>query len=87
MSSMMPSSNSRRCSYASTEAACGITARRAASPSRLAAQFLDLVLGEPGQDRRVPGRREGAAAGDLDRVLDRLGQVGEQRRHLLRLLK
>ena len=49
----------------------------------LAAQLLDLVLGEARQDRLALPRAEGAAAGDLDGVLDRLGQVGEERDHLV----
>ena len=49
----------------------------------LTAQFGHLVIGEFGQDRRVLGHRKGAAAGDFDGIVDRLGQVGEQDGHLL----
>ena len=51
--------------------------------ARLAAQFLDLVIGETGQDRVVAGDGKGAAAGDFHGVGDGLGQVGEQHRHVL----
>ncbi len=50
---------------------------------RRAAGFGDELR----QDRIALFRPEGAAAGDLDRVLDRLGQVGELRRHLGRGLE
>ncbi len=46
-------------------------------------QLGDLVIGESGQDRLVPFDRERAAAGDLDAIVQRLGQVGEQDRHFL----
>ncbi len=52
---------------------------------RLAAQHLGLVLAfrEARQDRRLEDARPvGAAHRDLDRVLDRLGQVAEQPLHL-----
>ena len=48
----------------------------------LTAQLLHLVVGELRQDRRVLLHLEGTAAGNLHRVFQRLGQVGEQRRHL-----
>ena len=50
---------------------------------RLAAQFHHLVVGEARQDGLALGHLEGAAARDLDRVFQRLRQVGEQRRHFL----
>jgi hypothetical protein len=50
--------------------------------ARLTAQLLHLVLGETRQDRVALGHPEGAAPRDLDGVGHRLGQVGEQRRHL-----
>ena len=40
-----------------------------------------MAAGEARQDRRARLQHEGAAPGDLDRVVERLGQVGEQRRH------
>ena len=49
--------------------------------ARLAAQFLDLVIGEFRQDRLVLFHRKGAAPGDFDGVFQRLGQVGKQRAH------
>ena len=49
----------------------------------LAAQLLDLVVGEARQDRLALLRAEGAAAGDLDGARHRLGQVGEERDHLV----
>ena len=50
----------------------------------LDAQFLRLVaVREARQDRCARLDAVGAAHGDLDRVLDRLGNVGEERRHLL----
>ena len=79
---MMPSSNSSRSSYSSTGAAWGMTAAALQPLLGLAAQLLDLVVGEARQDRVALADLEGAAAGDLDRVLQRLGQVGEKRRHL-----
>ena len=65
---------------------------------RLAAKLgrfrLALRLGrgravhEVRQDRRVLRGRKAQRRGDLDGVLDRLGQIGEQRRHLAaRVLK
>jgi hypothetical protein len=48
----------------------------------LAAQFLDLVVGELGQDRFPLGGGIGAAAGNFDGVLQRLGQIGEKGHHL-----
>ena len=42
-----------------------------------------FVIGEAGQDRVAGLRAIGAAAGDLDGRLQRLGQVGEQRGHFL----
>ena len=81
---MTPSSNSSRVAYSCDRRRVrddrqpGVEAG-----ARLAAQFLDLVLGEARQDRLALLRPEGAAAGDLDGVRDRLGQVGEQRDHLV----
>ena len=48
---------------------------------RLPFQFFDLVIGELGQDRRAAVGHESAAARDLDSVIDRLRQVGEERDH------
>ncbi len=51
----------------------------------LAAQLLSLVLRRAadrfGQDRLMGPGPEGAALGDLDGAVDRVGQVGEQARH------
>ena len=55
--------------------------------ARLAAQLLDLVLGELRQDRLALPWPVGAAPGDLDRVGDRLRQVGEERGHLVGALE
>ena len=55
---------------------------RVKARTRLPAQFVDLVIGKAGQDRLVPGHGKGAAAGDLDGVLHRLGQVREQNGHV-----
>ena len=63
------------------------SSRRGEAGAGLGAQLLDLVLGEARQDRLAPGGAIGAAAGDLDGVLHRLGQVGEQRRHLVGALE
>ena len=60
--------------------------RRQPGPG-LGAQFLHLVVGEARQDRLALGRAIGAAPRDLHRHLHRLGQVGEQRRHLVRVLE
>ena len=48
----------------------------------LTAQLFHLVIGKARQDRLALGRHEGAAAGDFDGVLQRLGQVGKERTHL-----
>ena len=45
-------------------------------------QFLHLVICKFRQDRLALGRHEGAAPRDLHRILQRLGQIGEQRAHL-----
>ena len=42
---------------------------------------------EARQDRLAAVRAEGAALGDLDGVVERLGEVGEQLRHLLGALE
>ena len=56
----------------------------------LGAQLVRLrgaALGELGQDGLAHGRADGAAFGDDQRVVDRFGQVGEQRAHLLGALE
>ncbi len=49
---------------------------------RSTAASSSLADREARQDRLGRARPEGAALRDLDRVLERLGQIGEQRRHL-----
>ena len=49
---------------------------------RLTAQLIDLVIGEFRQDRRAFVGHEGTALRDLHRVLQGLGQIGEEGRHL-----
>jgi hypothetical protein len=59
---------------------------RAQAVFGLRRQFGGLVAaslgGEARHDRLAGAHAESAAAGDIDRLLDRFGQIGEQRAHL-----
>ena len=75
----------RRVGEAPLEAGLGLRLRSSAvsSLSDLLRRGARAGGDEARQDRLAALRAEGAALGDLDRVGQRLGQVGEQRRHLL----